>query len=66
MSDYIPKDPMGPNDPRGYDRYGNTRFEPADDPDSTLPVFEQRRFSVTDLLKPPYSKLDRVIRWLAR
>jgi len=31
MSDYIPKDPLGPNDPRGYDRYGNTRFEPADD-----------------------------------
>jgi hypothetical protein len=31
MSDYIPKDPMGPNDPRGYDRYGNTRFEPMDD-----------------------------------
>ncbi|AXK73084.1 coniferyl aldehyde dehydrogenase [Lysobacter sp. TY2-98] len=31
-----------------------------------LPVFRQRRFAVTDLLKPPYSKLDRVIRWLAR
>ena len=33
MSDYMPKDPLGPNpnDPRGYDRYGNTRFEPADD-----------------------------------
>jgi len=32
MSDYIPKDPMGPNNDRyGYDRYGNTRFEPADD-----------------------------------
>ena len=36
MSDYIPKDPMGPNsgptnDRYGYDRYGNTRFEPADD-----------------------------------
>lgn len=31
MSDYMPKDPMGPNDPRGYDRYGNTRFEPMDD-----------------------------------
>ena len=31
MSDYIPKDPLGPNDPRGYDRYGNTRFEPADE-----------------------------------
>jgi hypothetical protein len=31
MSDYIPKDPLGPNDPRGSDRYGNTRFEPADD-----------------------------------
>ena len=31
MSDYIPKDPLGPNDPRGYDRYGNTRFEPMDD-----------------------------------
>jgi hypothetical protein len=31
MSDYIPKDPLGPNDPRGYDRYGNTRFEPVDD-----------------------------------
>jgi hypothetical protein len=35
MSDYIPKDPLGPNndpnDPRGYDRYGTTRFEPADD-----------------------------------
>ena len=32
MSDYIPKDPMGPNTDRyGYDRYGNTRFEPADD-----------------------------------
>ncbi len=32
MSDYIPKDPLGPNNDRyGYDRYGNTRFEPADD-----------------------------------
>jgi len=36
MSDYIPKDPMGPNrgptnDRYGYDRYGNTRFEAADD-----------------------------------
>ena len=32
MSDYIPKDPMGPNNDRfGYDRYGNTQFEPADD-----------------------------------
>ena len=31
MSDYIPKDPLGPNDPRGYDRYGNSRFEAADD-----------------------------------
>ena len=31
MSDYIPKDPYTPNDPRGYDRYGNARFEPADD-----------------------------------
>jgi hypothetical protein len=32
MSDYIPKDPLGPNTDRyGYDRYGNTRFEPADD-----------------------------------
>ena len=34
MSDYIPKDPLGPNngnDRYGYDRYGNTRFEPADD-----------------------------------
>jgi hypothetical protein len=30
MSDYIPKEPKGPNDPRGYDRYGNARFEPAD------------------------------------
>jgi hypothetical protein len=34
MSDYIPKDPLGPTggpaDQRGYDRYGNTRFEPAD------------------------------------
>ena len=29
MSDYIPKDPYTPNDPRGYDRYGNARFEPA-------------------------------------
>ena len=31
MSDYIPKDPLtpNPNDPRGYDRYGNARFEPA-------------------------------------
>src|SRR5215813_2747651 len=37
MSDYIPKDPLGPNsggptnDRYGYERYGNTRFEPADD-----------------------------------
>ncbi len=33
MSDYIPKDPLtpNPNDPRGYDRYGNARFEPAVD-----------------------------------
>ncbi|HEY4583841.1 MAG TPA: coniferyl aldehyde dehydrogenase [Lysobacter sp.] len=31
-----------------------------------LPVFEQRRLAVTDLLKPPYARLDRVIRWLAR
>jgi hypothetical protein len=35
MSDYIPKDPLGPSGPNGdrygYDRYGNTRFEPADD-----------------------------------
>ncbi len=31
MSDNIPKDPLGPNDPRGYDKYGNTRFEPVDD-----------------------------------
>ena len=38
MSDYIPKDPLGPNDPRGYDRYGNTRFEPMDDT-ITLPLF---------------------------
>jgi hypothetical protein len=29
MSDYIPKDPYTPNDPRGYDRYGNARFEPG-------------------------------------
>lgn len=29
MSDYIPKDPLPPNDPRTYDRYGNARFEPA-------------------------------------
>jgi len=30
MSDYIPKDPYtpNPNDPRGYDRYGNAKFEP--------------------------------------
>ena len=30
MSDYIPKDPLtpNPNDPRGYDRYGNARFDP--------------------------------------
>jgi hypothetical protein len=30
MSDYIPKDPLtpNPNDPRGYVRYGNARFEP--------------------------------------
>ncbi len=30
MSDYIPKDPLTPNtnDPRGYDRYGNARFDP--------------------------------------
>ncbi|GAB1595141.1 coniferyl aldehyde dehydrogenase [Lysobacter claricitrinus] len=31
-----------------------------------LPVFEQRRFAVTDLLRPPYARLDGVIRWLAR
>lgn len=34
MSDYIPKDPLGPNngnDRTGYDRYGNTQFEPAND-----------------------------------
>ena len=31
-----------------------------------LPVFEQRRFAVTDRLRPPYRRLDRVIRWLAR
>ena len=31
MSDYIPKDPMGPNSGPSYDRYGNTQFEPADD-----------------------------------
>ena len=31
-----------------------------------LPVFQQRRLAVTDLLRPPYSRLDRVIRWLAR
>ena len=31
MSDYIPKDPLGPNDPRNYDRYGNSRYEPMDD-----------------------------------
>jgi len=31
-----------------------------------LPVFEQRRFAATDLLRPPYARLDRVIRWLAR
>jgi hypothetical protein len=33
MSDYMPKDPLGPNDPRN-DRYGNTinnRFEPAEE-----------------------------------
>ncbi|CAN5260231.1 hypothetical protein BH10PSE6_BH10PSE6_42430 [soil metagenome] len=31
MSDYIPKDPLtpNPNDPRGYDRYGNAKFEPV-------------------------------------
>lgn len=31
MSDYIPKDRYtpNPNDPRGYDRYGNAKFEPA-------------------------------------
>ena len=28
MSDYIPNPP---NDPRNYDKYGNTRFEPVDD-----------------------------------
>jgi coniferyl-aldehyde dehydrogenase len=31
-----------------------------------LPVFQQRRFAVTDMLRPPYARLDRVIRWLAR
>jgi coniferyl-aldehyde dehydrogenase len=31
-----------------------------------LPVFEQRRFAVTDMLRPPYARLDRVIRWLAK
>ncbi|MGY4514744.1 coniferyl aldehyde dehydrogenase [Lysobacter sp. HA18] len=31
-----------------------------------LPVFEQRRFAVTDLLRPPYARIDRVVRWLAR
>ncbi|TZF82369.1 coniferyl aldehyde dehydrogenase [Cognatilysobacter lacus] len=31
-----------------------------------LPVFRQRRFAVTDMLRPPYSRIDRVIRWLAR
>ena len=34
MSDYIPKDPLNPNngnDRTGYDRYGNTQFEPAND-----------------------------------
>lgn len=31
MSDYIPKDPLtpNPNDPRGYDQYGNAKFDPA-------------------------------------
>jgi hypothetical protein len=33
MSDYIPKDPLNPNpnDPRNFDRYGNSRFEPEMD-----------------------------------
>ncbi|MGY3266540.1 aldehyde dehydrogenase family protein [Lysobacter sp. HA35] len=31
-----------------------------------LPMFEQRRFAVTDLLRPPYSRIDRAVRWLAR
>jgi coniferyl-aldehyde dehydrogenase len=31
-----------------------------------LPVFEQRRFAVTDLLRPPYARIDRVVRWLAK
>ena len=36
MSDYIPKDPLNPNpnDPRGYDRYGNAKFEPVMDDDA--------------------------------
>lgn len=31
MSDYIPKDPYTPNDQRGYDQYGNAKFEPVED-----------------------------------
>jgi hypothetical protein len=31
MSDYIPKDPYNPNDPKNFDRYGNAKFEPAVD-----------------------------------
>src|SRR5262249_52815094 len=31
MSDYIPNPMNDPNDPRRYDKYGNSRFEPVDE-----------------------------------
>ncbi|WP_425480838.1 coniferyl aldehyde dehydrogenase [Montanilutibacter psychrotolerans] len=32
-----------------------------------LPVFHQRRWTATDLIKPPYrGKIDRLVRWLAK
>ncbi|WP_462114496.1 coniferyl aldehyde dehydrogenase [Lysobacter xanthus] len=56
--------PFGGIGPSGMGAiHGQTGFDAFS---KMLPVFEQRRFAVTDLLRPPYARLDRVIRWLAR
>lgn len=55
--------PFGGIGPSGMGAiHGRAGFETFSKP---LPVFQQRRLAVTDLLKPPYARLDRVIRWLA-
>ena len=57
--------PFGGIGPSGIGAiHGRTGFDTFS---KLLPVFRQRRFAGSDLLKPPYSgKIDAMVRWLAK